>query len=128
MTRKGTKKGRSVTLPDSWFQAVDRYRRDNELTYEDLGSRLAAFLGAPVPISTIHAYLKSRKGVTESLTLAIAQATGLPPPPMGAGSTDPEIDELTNLGRQLKTADPELFRQQLGVMRALAGVKRGPLR
>lgn len=119
MTRKGTKKGTSVTLPDSWFVAVDRYRRERAWTYKLFGAALAPFSGEPVPISTLQAYLKDRKGVTEELTIAIAHLTGLPPPPMGEQSGDPEIAAFADLGRQLKIEAPELFRQQLGTIRSL---------
>lgn len=127
MTRKGAKKGRSVTLPESWFQELDSYRRSRKLTYEKLGALLAPIVGEPVPISTIHAYLKLRKNVTEELTVAISAATGLAPPPMGVESADPEIAEIADAARAIKARDPALFRQQLGVMRALAAaVKAKP--
>lgn len=127
MTRKGTRKGRSVSLPDDWFAAIEAHKRSERKSLEDLGRDLALALGEPVPIpvSTVHDYLRRRRGVTEELTRAFAAATGLPLPPMGSESSDPEIAELAHLAREMKTADPELFRQQLATFRHLAAaVKR----
>lgn len=127
MARKGTKKGRSVTLPDAWFLALEQYKKERRVTFEVMGAELEPYIGEPVPISTLHGYLRRRVGVTEELTLALAALTGLEPPPLGSDSTDPDVAELADLGRQLKIAAPDLFQQQLGVMRALAAaLKRNP--
>jgi hypothetical protein len=125
MTRKGAKKGKPVTLPDSWFADLKRYKLERGLNYETMGADLAAFFGEVVPVSTLHGYMHRRVGVTEELTLALAALTGLPPPPMAQASTDPEIAELVDVGRQLKAAAPELFRQQLEVLRSLVIALKG---
>jgi hypothetical protein len=129
MTRKGARKGRTVTPPDSWFAALEEYKRTHRKSLEALGHDLAVIFGEPVPISTVHDYLRRRKGVTEEMTIALAKVTGLPMPPLGEGSADPEIAEWADLGRQLKAEVPERFRHDLAALRDLvAALKRHRLR
>lgn len=126
MARKGTRKGRTVSLPAEWFASLESYKKSGASgrgkSLEQLGRELGEVLGEPVPISTVHDYLRRQRGVTEELTRAFARITGLPLPPMGAESSDPEIAEWADLGRQLKDELPERFRQHLDAVRDLVAV------
>jgi hypothetical protein len=133
MSRKGTRKGRTVALPREWFESLEAYKRGDTpgrgKSLEQLGRELGAVLGEPVPISTVHDYLRRQRGVTEELTRAFAKIAELPLPPMGAESSDPEIAEWADLGRQLKDEIPDRFRQHLAAVRELVeALKRTRLR
>lgn len=126
MSRKGTKKGRGVRVPEEWLQELREYKRRSGKTLQQLGNELAFHMGRkePVPVSTVHDYLQGRI-VTEELTRGFAAVAELQVPVWDDEiTTDEEIREWSQLGRELRSETPDRFRRELEALRELVTALR----
>lgn len=122
MARKGQRRTRTISVPAEWLASLERFKTGPpRRTLQQLGDDLGKALGLPrpVPISTVHDYLRGHV-VTEELTRAFSVISGLPLPPLETQAPlDPELREWLELGAELRAEVPERFRRQLDALRDL---------
>ena len=76
-----SKRGSAISVPESWLEACQRWRKEQDFTVKETGRHLARVTkrGRPFAVATVHRYLAGSL-VTNELTQAFAKAMGVPPP------------------------------------------------
>ncbi len=110
-------------LPDSWFDMLHNWRKENSLSWEDVGEMAAQAIGRSRPFSraTVHRYF-ARQIVTEDLTEGLALILEVASPV--ASFERPEHQEWYQLGLELDSLDPKLFTEELDDLRELVALVR----
>ncbi len=111
------KRGQVISVPDGWIDSCRQWRRDERLTIDETGARLARAVrrGRPFAEATVRRYLRGAI-VTDELTRAFARVMGVLPP---VTIEDQEHQEWHDLGVRLDGANARLFRSELERLREL---------
>jgi hypothetical protein len=104
---------------NAWLDEIAAYKSRTGKTLKQLGAELATLLGAKRPINPTSVFEYTQgKSVTREMTEAFATLMGVPVPDF-EDQVDPELDEWTELGRQLRAETPDKFRRELAALRDL---------
>ena len=106
------KRGSAISVPESWLEQCRSWRKEQGLTLQATGVRLARAMkrGRPYAIATVQRYLKAEL-VTDELTEAFAKAMGVPHPVQVL--EDENHQRWCELGVRLDKGHSETFKAEL---------------
>lgn len=115
------KRGSAIAVPESWLEQCRTWRKEQRLTLEKTGIRLAKALKRtrPFAISTVRRYLLGEL-VTDELTMAFATLMERPHPVQVLESE--KHRRWCELGVRLDHGDSETFEAELARVERLVGL------
>ena len=115
-----TKRGSSISVPESWLDQCRHWRQEQGLTAKSAGEQLARAVrrGKPFAVATVHRYLGGSL-VTTELTEAFAKVMGVPAPVQIENERHRQWYEL---GVRIENADDDVFSMELDRLKQLASI------